>query len=354
MNRHAFIAAALAVTSCAAAQSLAPEFEPFYELVDLGPIASIPSPYGGITFKKGDPQTILLGGDANEFIAKIYEIAVTRDANNSIIGFGCAEPVFVANAPGLTGGLDGGLDYGPGDVLFYTTWSDNTIGQIRPGESNPARITELTPLGVTGTTGTLRFVPPGFAGAGRLKIASYSTSVWYDATVASLGDGTYDIDVTPAGVQLSGGPEGIVYIAAGSPGFEKDSVLLSRYGASGGAQGNVGTYEIDENGDPIPESFRLFIDGLVGAEGAVIDPLTGDFLFSTFGTFDRIIRVSGFMGVGCLGDLNLDGVVNGADITVILGNWGATTGGTGDANGNCVVDGADIAVVLGNWGPCSP
>jgi hypothetical protein len=34
---------------------------------------------------------------------------------------------------------------------------------------------------------------------------------------------------------------------------------------------------------------------VTGAEGAVIDPVTGDFLFSTFGTgTDRIIRVSGF------------------------------------------------------------
>ena len=31
-----------------------------------------------------------------------------------------------------------------------------------------------------------------------------------------------------------------------------------------------------------------FITGLNGAEGAQIDPLTGDFLFSTFGANDRI------------------------------------------------------------------
>jgi hypothetical protein len=37
-----------------------------------------------------------------------------------------------------------------------------------------------------------------------------------------------------------------------------------------------------------------FITGLSGAEGAFIDPVTGDFLFSTFGGGNSVIRVSGF------------------------------------------------------------
>lgn len=43
--------------------------------------------------------------------------------------------------------------------------------------------------------------------------------------------------------------------------------------------------------------------GLSGAEGAAIDPLTGDFLFSTFGGGDRVIVVRGFAApVGILGE----------------------------------------------------
>ena len=37
-----------------------------------------------------------------------------------------------------------------------------------------------------------------------------------------------------------------------------------------------------------------FMTGLTGAEGGVIDPLTGDFIFSTFGGGNRIVVVSGF------------------------------------------------------------
>jgi len=47
------------------------------------------------------------------------------------------------------------------------------------------------------------------------------------------------------------------------------------------------------------------------------------------------------------GDVNGDGIVNGADLAVVLGNWGQ--GGVGDINDDGIVDGADLAIVLGNW-----
>lgn len=49
------------------------------------------------------------------------------------------------------------------------------------------------------------------------------------------------------------------------------------------------------------------------------------------------------------GDLNGDGAVNGADITIVLGSWGPCAGCPADINGDGVVDGADIAILLGNW-----
>ena len=53
--------------------------------------------------------------------------------------------------------------------------------------------------------------------------------------------------------------------------------------------------------------------------------------------------------VVCPGDLNGDGTVDGADLTVLLGDWG---GSTADLNGDSTVDGADLTVLLGAWGPC--
>jgi len=56
----------------------------------------------------------------------------------------------------------------------------------------------------------------------------------------------------------------------------------------------------------------------------------------------------------CPADLSGDGLVNGADIAIVLGGWGTTgaPGLPGDADLNGVVDGADVAVILGGWGAC--
>jgi len=52
----------------------------------------------------------------------------------------------------------------------------------------------------------------------------------------------------------------------------------------------------------------------------------------------------------CLGDLNEDGVVNGADLAAMLGSWGDHD--DGDLNGDDITTGADLAVLLGHWGVC--
>lgn len=47
-------------------------------------------------------------------------------------------------------------------------------------------------------------------------------------------------------------------------------------------------------------------------------------------------------------DLNGDGVVDGADVTILLGNWGSP--GIGDLDGSGLVDGGDVTILLGAWG----
>jgi len=54
----------------------------------------------------------------------------------------------------------------------------------------------------------------------------------------------------------------------------------------------------------------------------------------------------------CEGDLNGDDVVDGADLGLLLGEWGAGPGAASDLNGDGVVDGADLGLLLGIWGPC--
>ena len=52
----------------------------------------------------------------------------------------------------------------------------------------------------------------------------------------------------------------------------------------------------------------------------------------------------------CPSDVNADGTVNGADLSIVLANWGGS--GAGDTDHDGAVTGADLASVLAAWGPC--
>lgn len=328
------------------AQTLDPFFAPFYSLISEGAVPSVPLPYGGLTFAADDGNVLLIGGMANNFSADIYRIRIARDANRHMIGFDCGGATSYADANGVTGGIDGGLCYGPGNVLFYTTYNDNQLGQIKPGSTAPDKLIALGSLGVFASTGTLQFVPAGFGGAGKLKVLSYNASVWYSFTVSPDGLGTYNLtaDSPAVAISIGGGPEGLVFIEAGNPGFAVDSVLVCEF-----ATGRVVSYELNANGDPIVATQRPFITGLSGAEGATIDPVTGDFLFSTFGGGNQVIRVTGFTTTeSCRGDINLDRVVDLTDLTLLLATFGGP--GAGDLNADCITDLTDLTILLGNFG----
>lgn len=343
-------AAAIAALSfgsgIAAAQTLDPFYAPFYTLIGEGAVPGVPLSYGGLTFAADDGNVLLIGGMANNFSADIYRIRIARDASRHMIGFDCGGATPFADANGVSGGIDGGLTYGPGNVLFYTTYNDNQLGQIKPGSSAPDKLIALGGLGVFASTGTLQFVPAGFAGAGKLKVLSYNASVWYSFVVSPDGSGTYNLtaDSPAVAISIGGGPEGLVFIEAGNPGFAVDSVLVCEWGA-----GRVVSYELNSNGDPIVSTLRPFITGLSGAEGATIDPVTGDFLFSTFGGGNQIIRVTGFTTTeSCRGDINLDRVVDLTDLSLLLATFGGP--GAGDLNADCVTDLTDLTILLGNFG----
>ncbi|MGA0173485.1 MAG: GC-type dockerin domain-anchored protein, partial [Phycisphaerales bacterium] len=62
------------------------------------------------------------------------------------------------------------------------------------------------------------------------------------------------------------------------------------------------------------------------------------------------VQLSGNIGCqdGIPGDLNVDGVVNGADLSILLSAWG-TADPVADINGDGVVNGADLSTLLSNW-----
>ncbi len=269
-----------------AQEQLAAPFAGTYSITDLGVPPGVSPRLGGLMLKAGTTDRLLIGGAADASQGTLYEIGVTRDAQGHINGFAGSGTVLAA-APNI----DGGVDYGPGNVLFIARWPTDQLALYKPGSTAADKVIDTAALGVEHSIVANRFVPPGSPGAGRLKLVSYSGGAWYDAGVAPDGAGTFDLVGVHevAASRLPGGAVGFVYVNSGSAQFTRPSLLVSEYGAD-----EVGAYAVDANGDPIVSSRRTFITGLAGADGAFIDPVTGDFLFSTFNGGDRVVVVRGF------------------------------------------------------------
>jgi MYXO-CTERM domain-containing protein len=293
-GRNLVAGAMLALVAQAQGQTLGADFAADYTVTDLGSIAQLPSFYGGLTFLSAN--AIIIGGNANFAQGLIYQVAVQRDAGTQrITGFGAATP-FRGGSIGTFN--DGGVVFGPGGVLFTSQWPENKLGQTKPGSTVEDKVIDLAPLGVADSHAALNFVPAGFGGAGKVKLVTWETGEWYSASLAPDGAGTFDlvglvqVDVDPGSAAMDpmpGGPEGFVYVDGANPGFGSHSLLVSEFSA-----GSVAAYQISANGDPVLGTRRDFLTGLEGAEGATLDPVTGDFLFSTFGGGDRVVLVSGF------------------------------------------------------------
>lgn len=316
------------LAAAAPSQTIQAPFSANYSYVDLGSVPGIPGPLGGITFKHDDPNVILLGGAANSSAGAIYAVPVTRNAAGQITGFGT--PTLHATAPDI----DGGLTYGPGNVLFATGYPNNTLMQFLPGSGSPDSTIDLNALGIASSVGTCQFVPTGYAAAGSFKILSWNASIWYDVTLVPNTAGLFDITNVAPGIAIFGGPEGVLYPPPGSPLLtDFGTVLVSEYSA-----GSIGVYDIDSNGDVLPATRRDFMTGLVGAEGAVVDPLSGDMLFSTFGGGDRVIAVRGFQVCGFFQNYG-QGLAGGNGVPSLTGT-------------GCPNPGAPLTIDIGN-GPAS-
>ena len=275
----------LALSTGVGAQTIDPFYSGSYTFTSIGSVPGVPTNYGGLTLKAGTTDRLLIGGAANTASGELFEIGVTRDAMGHITGFSGSATAF-ASAPYN----DGGVTYGPGGVLFASRWPVNELGQYKPGNTTPDKVIDLAALGVAYSHSAIAFVPGGHPGSGRAKLSSWSGGQFYDTTVTPDGSGTYDLGTITLTATLGGGPEGFAYVPIGSPLFANPSMIVSEYSA-----GIVATYEVDANGGPIVASRRDFLTGLSGAEGAYIDPVTGDFLFSTFGGGSQVVVVQGFV-----------------------------------------------------------
>jgi len=283
------------------------EVDPPFELINLGSPPGVPPDLGGITFLTADSSTILIGGDAGDANAAIYSVMVSRNTEGHIVGFSGTAELF-AQSPYI----DGGLVYGPGDVLFYSRYQPSTaeIGEIKPGSTTTDRVVNLDGFGVAEAPGGLNFVPPGFPGAGKLKMTSYEDGAWWELGLTPDNNGTYDVISADHLETVREGSDGFVFVPRGMPGLEDYSVLINNYDGDA-----IHLYEIDSNGDPIPLTEVDFARGLNGPLGAAFDSVTGDLLISEYGS-DEVLAIRGFSAAK--GDVNCDGVIDARDVALLL------------------------------------
>jgi hypothetical protein len=267
---------------------LASPFAGLYQAYDLGPVPGAPAgtPLGGCVIKHDDPNTLLIAVESESPSGAIYAVGVHRDACGHIVGFDGSGTPFAT-----TPYVDANLVYGPNHVLFYTEWPQNKLDQLLPGAGSPALTTDLAALGVGGGgPGGLGFVPPGLPAAGGMRIITWSAGYWYHLDYAADG-ATFEISNPVQTATLPNGPGGFAYVPAGSPGFAAQSIIVAEW-----SQDSVAVYDSDQQGDPIDTTRRPFFSAFPRPWGAYFEPVTGDFLFLTWGsgTTDRVYVVQGF------------------------------------------------------------
>ena len=113
---------------------------------------------GGLYIDTSHPDTLLIGDYADRPNGAIYSVALTRDpATDRITGLGAA--TLYASAPDI----DGGLTMAPDGDLVFTEYSDDKVGQLKPGSTSPDATVSLS---LSASTGGMAFIPPGMSGAG--------------------------------------------------------------------------------------------------------------------------------------------------------------------------------------------
>jgi hypothetical protein len=259
-----------------AAQSVLPPFNTAWTFFDLGPTGT--NTYFGAAFVPANPNVLLVGAYGT---GQVRSLPLTRDTAGNITGFGALAP-FATLGPGAP---DGGLAFGPGNVLFFTWYGPNRLGQILPSSTVANRIDDLSPLGVAGSVGSCTFVPAGLPGAGRFKIGSWSGNAVYDCTLTPDGNGTFAPTIG-ASAPVSSGAEGMVYALPSAP-LLAGQLLITEW-----STGELAAYQVDAIGNPLQATRQTVVNALNAPGGGTIDPLTGDIVFSNAGGNLVLIRAT--------------------------------------------------------------
>jgi hypothetical protein len=304
---------------------IAPAFQNYYTIrAVLGayPLYPFGGAYTGMAFSPFDPNTLLIGAQVTESSRGIVPATLARDATGHINGFSGITGHFAYASKDVTTGLA----FGPNGVLFATAYPDNLLYQYKPGNYEIDKTINLAPS-VAYSTGSVEFVPAGYPGAGGIRFTSGFYGQMYKADLTADGNGTFNVSNITEIMSFGGdtNPQQLIWVPSNSLGFSTANqyVLVDMFGSQ-----RVSAFQLDANSTPNFATQAAFLTGLVGVVGAAIDPLTGDFLFSTYGPSgagDHIYVVSRIGASSQLtGDYNHNGVVDAADYVVWRKGLGTT------------------------------
>ena len=123
----------------------------------------------------------------------------------------------------------------------------------------------------------------------------------------------------------------------------------------------IAIYRGDDCSDLVLVSCNDDASGCSGyTSSAQADVVGGSTYFIRVGAYDGADRGIGSIqlsgpeshpGSRCAADLDGDGLVDGADLTMLLASWGGESP-DGDIDGDGSVDGADLTELLASWGAC--
>lgn len=147
------------------------------------------------------------------------------------------------------------------------------------------------------------------------------------------------------GVRVNQRPDNLIarLVLAGS--------LFVTAALASGMDGGGGQYSITAHdfasGGGTSESVSYSVAGVSGVWQAGVSTST---TYAVAGGFLEAAGQGGPRMPACPADVTEDGVVDGADLATLLGNWAGD--GVGDLDRSGAVDGADLATLLGAWGAC--
>jgi hypothetical protein len=262
--------------------TIAAPFRGAYQAFQLGPVPGLGSTrYSGCLIDRNDRNLLYIGADSESPTGALYAIRVVRACDGHIVGFdGTARRI--ASTPYI----DANLFYDPDGNILYSMYPQNQLAVLPPRAAEPSQVLDFASLGVTTSPGGAAFVPAGFTGAGELRIVGWPSHTWNRVTF-TYAAGRYTFTSAAERARLTEGSGGIAYVPQGSPLIDRRTIVVAEWSTA------VSFFDADANGDIVPSSRRPFLTGLTNAWGAYFEPVTGDFMFPSWGS-DELIIVRGF------------------------------------------------------------